>query len=83
LPTTSSEPRVRGDQPACPFCASPAFDVVGSTGIGNQISVLRCTDCDHEWEEVLPFQYRRRTRSADGAPRSPRLHSRANSSSPD
>ena len=54
--------------PTCPFCESPAYRVVGSTGIANKVSVVRCCECGNEWEEVLMFRYRRPRRPDDPAP---------------
>jgi hypothetical protein len=53
------------------------LDVVGSTGIGKQVSLLHCDNCDHEWEEVLTFQYRRWDRSAEIRPQTSSVRSRA------
>ena len=57
------------------------FDVVGATGIGNQVSLLRCDNCDHEWEEVLTFRYRRWNRAAEIRTRTSSAGARARMSS--
>jgi hypothetical protein len=60
------------------------LDVVGSTGIGKQVSLLHCDNCDHEWEEVLTFQFRRWDRSAEMGHRTSSARSRATTpSTPD
>jgi hypothetical protein len=50
-------------EPTCPFCDSRACDIVGATGIGKKVTLLRCRSCDREWDEVLMFRYRRQRQS--------------------
>ena len=61
LRTPDIEP---GERPVCPYCETPAYRIVGLEGIGNQVSLLRCTACEGQWEEVLPFRYRQWQRPA-------------------
>lgn len=45
--------------PLCPCCESSAWEVVGASGIGKQVSAVRCALCEFEWDEILMFRYRR------------------------
>lgn len=44
--------------PRCPACLWRECYVIGVTGIGSQVSLLRCALCRFEWHEILMFRYR-------------------------
>jgi hypothetical protein len=44
--------------PICPSCCWRECYVIATSGIGKQVSLLRCALCRFEWEEILMFRYR-------------------------
>ena len=44
--------------PTCPSCLWRECYVIAVSGIGKQVSLLRCALCRFEWDEILMFRYR-------------------------